>query len=211
MLKLKVMQLISTLVLYFVFSQIWLSIFPQLDLVRISSPSNGDNIQGIVQIIGTVTGNDLSRVEVSFRYQDSDSQSWFLIDQVENSVVDAGIATWDTSTIADGTYQLRVLAIYGDGRNQQTIIENLHVRNYTPFDPVKTGEQQIEQIQSTNFQIPEESISPTMKSTPSPMPPNEMIISENEFMKTAFLGAILGILFLFVLILFIIIRNRKLG
>jgi len=190
---------------------VWISPFPQLDLVRIQSPVDGEYLQGTIQIIGTVTGTGLQTAEISFRYQDSQSQSWFVINQITSSVVEDVIATWDTSTIADGVYQIRVLAVFENGREQEKIINNLSVRNYTPFDPIKTENPAVLPTEKLQNQIEIVEVTPTLRSSPTPMPPNEMVISQSQFITTAIQGGILGVLFLFVISLFIIIRGRKMG
>lgn len=190
---------------------IWFSPFPQLDLVRIQSPVDGDTLQGNVSIIGTVTGNGFQSVEIGFRYQDTQSQSWFVIAQSTSPVVDDVIATWDTSTIADGVYQIRVLAIFDDGRKQEEIIANLNVRNYTPFDPIKTEESTLPSGLNEQTPIIPVEATPTLRPSPTPMSVNEMIITQSQFINTAIQGAILGMLFLLVIALFIIIRRRKMG
>lgn len=189
----------------------WFSLHPQLDLVRIQNLKDGDYLQGNVQISGTVTGTGLKSVEVSFRYQDTESSGWFTIKTLQQMVVDDTIAVWDTSTIADGTYQLRVLAIYEDGRQQETVVKDLKVRNYTPFDP---GEMEHVLITQTLMNISdiEETPEPIItKLAPTPMPANEMTITQSQFLLTLIQGAILGALFLIVVVLFVIIRRRKLG
>jgi hypothetical protein len=125
--------------------------------------------------------------------------------------VDNILANWDTSTIADGTYQIKVLAIYENDRQQETIIENLNVRNYTPFDPIKTDSSDETQILPTTGMPIEIMPTPTQKPLPTPIPPNEMIVTQSQFIMTVIQGAILGVLFLFVIALFVIIRRRKLG
>jgi hypothetical protein len=211
MLKLHVMQIHLIVFSMLSLISIWFSPFPQLDLVRVQSPMEGDTLQGNVSVIGTVTGIGFKSAEISFRYQDTQSQSWFVIAQSTAPVVDEVIATWDTSTIADGVYQIRVQAVFDDGRLQEEIISNLHVRNYTPFDPLKTegpGSQSGFTEKTETIPIP---ATPTLRPSPTPMPANEMSISQSQLLNTAIQGAILGILFLFVIALFIIIRKRKMG
>lgn len=205
------MQIISTIFLVLSLMNVWFSPFPQLDLVRIQSPVDGDYLQGNVQITGTVTGTGLQTAEISFRYQDSQSQSWFVISQFSSPVVDDIIATWDTSTIADGVYQIRVLAVFENGREQETIINDLNVRNYTPFDPIKTENPELITTENPQNQSVTIEATPTLRSSPTPMPSNEMVISQSQFITTAIQGGILGVLFLFVIALFIIIRRRKMG
>lgn len=205
------MQIISILFLVLSLMNVWFSPFPQLDLVRIQSPVDGDFLQGSVQIIGTATGNGLQTIEISFRYQDSQSQSWFVINKSTTPVVDDIIATWDTSTIADGVYQIRVLAIFENGRELEKIVNNLNVRNYTAFDPIKTENPEVLSTKNLQNQIVTVEATPTLRSSPTPMPPNEMVISQSQFIATAIQGGILGVLFLFVIALFILIRSRKMG
>ncbi|PKO07729.1 MAG: hypothetical protein CVU41_00730 [Chloroflexi bacterium HGW-Chloroflexi-3] len=205
------MQIISTLFWLLTLINVWFSPLPQLDLVRIQSPVDGDYLQGSVPIIGTVTGTGLQTIEISFRYQDSQSQSWFVISQTTSPVVEDIITTWDTSTIADGVYQIRVLAVFENGREQEKIINQLNVRNYTPFDPIKTENPEVLSTDNLQNQIVIIETTPTLKSSPTPMPPNEMVITQTQFITTAIQGGILGVLFLFVIALFIIIRGRKMG
>lgn len=210
-LKLNVMQIYAIFFLIVSLMGGWFFINPQLDLVRIQSPKNGDYVQGTVAINGTVTGTDFQRAEISFRYQESQSQSWFIISQIETPIVDDVLANWDTSIIADGTYQIMVLAYYDNGRQQETIINNVNVRNYTPFDPVKTEPTKNNQILTTSEESTESIILPADKPIPTSMPPNELIVTPSQFILTAVQGAFLGVLFLFVIALFVIIRRRKLG
>lgn len=205
------MQIIYNIFLVLSFINVWFSPLPQLDLVRIQSPVDGDYLQGSVQVIGTVIGTGLQTAEISFRYQDSQSQSWFVIGQTSTPVVDDIIATWDTSTIADGVYQIRVLAVYENERQQEKIISNLNVRNYTPFDPIKTGNPETLSTEIIENPIVTIETTPTMRSSPTAMPANEMVISQSQFITTVIQGGILGVLLLFVIALFILIRSRKMG
>jgi hypothetical protein len=205
------MQIISTIILVLSLINAWFSPFPQLDLVRIQTPVDGEYLQGSVQIIGTVTGTGLQTAEISFRYQDSQSQSWFAISQISSPVVDDILATWDTSTIADGVYQIRVLVVYENEREQEKIINNLNVRNYTPFDPIQTENPEFLSTEIIQNQIETIETTPTLRSSPTVMPANEMVITQSQFITTAIQGGILGVLFLFVIALFIIIRSRKMG
>ena len=205
------MQIISLLLLVLSLMNVWFSPFPQLDLVRIQSPVDGEYLQGSVQIIGTVTGTGLQSAEISFRYQDSQSQSWFVISQISSPIVDDMIATWDTSTIADGMYQIRVLAVFENGRELEEIINNLSVRNYTPFDLIKTENPEAISTENLQNQIATVEVTQTLRPSPTVMPPNEMIITQSQFSTTAIQGGILGVLFLLVIALFIIIRNRKMS
>ncbi|HSM23620.1 MAG TPA: hypothetical protein VK856_02020 [Anaerolineaceae bacterium] len=182
----------------------------QLDLVRINSPKDGDVLQGNVYIEGTISGLTFTSAEISFRYQDSLSSNWFQIETIDSQIVDDTLAIWDTSTIADGIYQLRIEALYDDGRTQETIVNNLNIRNYTAFNPITTSTPEIVENDDDENE-PIITTTATVAAIPTPFPPNEMIISRSQFFLTMVQGAIFGILLLVVLLLFIIIRKRKIG
>lgn len=197
--------------LFILISQVWISIFPQLDLVRIQFPTDGEVIKGNVQLVGSITGQDFQFADISFRYQDSTSDTWFLITSIDSNINDGVIASWDTSTIADGLYQLRVLAHYENGNDQEAIVKDIQVRNYSPTDPVPTRDASSPPIDATPLQSITVITSATQEDTPTPMPFNELTVTRSQFFLTVLQSAIFGILLLIVAILFIIIRRRKLG
>jgi hypothetical protein len=44
------------------------------------------------------------------------------------------LASWDTTTIADGVYRLRVVVNQSDNHSVETVVSDLRVRNYTPVE-----------------------------------------------------------------------------
>lgn len=182
----------------------------QLDLVRINSPQDGDVLQGNVYIQGTISGLTFESAEVSFRYQDSQSTNWFQIETINSPIIDDTIAIWDTSTIADGVYQLSIVAYYENDRSQETIINNLLIRNYTAFNPISTNAPDVSDNPEDENDMVITSTATTI-SLPTPIPPNEMTVSRSQFIFTIIQGAIFGVLLLIVILLFIIIRQRKIS
>lgn len=210
MLKLKVMHKIINLFLILPFVNGWFSQNLQLDLVRITSPKEGEILQGSIYIQGTISGTTFQYAEVSFQYQDSQSSNWFLIETVDTTLVDDTIAIWDTSTIADGIYRIKVVAYYGNNQTQEALLNNLDIRNYTPIEPGQNVVVEEEKTLETNNQTGLIS-TPTAVKVPTAIPPNEMTVSRSQFLLTLLQGAIFGILLLVVFLLFVIIRRRKLG
>jgi hypothetical protein len=102
--------------------------------VTIDSPKPGEALQGKVSISGTVPAEGFESYEVSFSYQHDTTNTWFLIDQGKEAVSAGALASWDTTTIADGTYRLRVTAFLKGGRAVQTMVTGLRVRNYTTVE-----------------------------------------------------------------------------
>jgi hypothetical protein len=100
----------------------------------INSPAGGESLQGMVTVIGTTRANNFVSLEVSFAYQSDPTRTWFLIGQRSGAVEQEEMTSWDTSTITDGTYRLRVQMFLADGSVKETIVEGLRVRNYSPVE-----------------------------------------------------------------------------
>jgi hypothetical protein len=209
MLKSRVMQKLLSMLMIIPFLNLLFAQDNQLDLVRITSPQEGDVLQGSVYIQGSVTGSTFQYAEVSFQYQETQSSNWFFISTIDTPVVDDTIAIWDTSTIADGLYRVKVVAFYEDDRTQEAVINNLDIRNYTPIDPVATEESI---IKATEGIIESVTSTPTTLSVePTTMPSNEMTVTRSQYILTLLQGALFGILLLMVIVLLVIIRRRKIG
>lgn len=210
MLKLNVMLKIILIFVLFPFINPFFSQNYQLDVVRITSPNEGEVLQGNVYIEGTVSGSTFQFAEISFQYQDSQSSNWFEIGTIDSPIVDDTIGVWDTSRIADGIYRIRVVAHYEDDRVQEAIVNNLDIRNYTPLDPSVTEEPVVNEMDEPESQVTATPAVPTL-TVPTPMPKNEIVVSRTQFFLTLLQGAIFGVLFLAVIVIFVIIRRRKIG
>jgi hypothetical protein len=73
-------------------------------------------------------------MEVSFAYGSDAGRTWFLIQESQQPVSGGALATWDTTTLTDGDYDLRLLVSLKDGTQQQVVVKGLRVRNYTPVE-----------------------------------------------------------------------------
>jgi len=129
----------------------WFSPTNQLDLVRILSPQKDEVLQGNIDIIGTATGIGFQYAEVSFRFHNSESGTWFLISQIGEPKIDELLTNWDTSTIVDGDYELKIQAYYEDGHTIESILGNLRIRNYSAIETVTPTKIQSQMIESTKI------------------------------------------------------------
>ena len=100
----------------------------------IVSPQPGSAIMGRVEVIGTVAAEGLSSYEVAFAYQKDTTGTWFPLGEGGQTVNEGKLAEWDTTTINDGIYKLRVVIVYADGKKVETMIQGLRVRNYSPIE-----------------------------------------------------------------------------
>ncbi len=106
---------------------------------RVDTPQPGDVLMGKVSIKGSTDVLDFQSAEVSFRYEADAGETWYLIQQSSDAVRDGTLAVWDTTTIADGTYALRVRVALSVNRNVEVVIPYLRVRNYSPVETATPG------------------------------------------------------------------------
>ncbi len=102
--------------------------------VRIASPLGGEALQGVVPIGGTTDLPGFRSAEVAFAYQADPTGTWFIIQQSSTPVKDGALAAWDTTTITDGEYKLRVQVFLAEGQVLESTVTGLRVRNYTPIE-----------------------------------------------------------------------------
>lgn len=120
------------LILMLLLSMPSLPVFAQSEgELKLTNPVEGQVIQGLVMVTGTVTVLGFSSYDLSFSYSGDSSQTWFTIHSSVLPVFEGDLGTWDTSTLTDGDYNLRLQVFLLDGGVQQTTISGLRVRNYT--------------------------------------------------------------------------------
>ena len=116
------------------FSMPFIALFQVAERPRIDSPRPGDVLQGVINIRGSTDVTDFQSADIDFRYEGDQSETWYLIKQSQDKIGGGVLASWDTTTIADGTYRLRVVVNQSDNHSVETVVSNLRVRNYTPVE-----------------------------------------------------------------------------
>jgi hypothetical protein len=113
-------------------------------------------------------------------------------------VFEGELGTWDTTTLTDGDYNMRLRAFLLDGSVQETIVDDLRVRNYTPvptptliatataFLPIS--------IPTAQLVTPELATVAPLLPTPTPFPPNPAGLELTSISGAVGRGAILALL-----------------
>jgi hypothetical protein len=162
--------------------------------VRLSAPKTGQALQGVVPIQGNCAIKNFASARVEFAYSDNPTDTWFLIQNLEAGVSNGLLAQWDTSTITDGSYQVRLSVQTSDGKEYQAAISGLRVRNYTPVEtdtPAPTNQGAVFVATSTT--------APTsIPSSPTPLPRNPAEVSSQNIQASLGKGA-LAVLVVFVI------------
>jgi len=173
----------------------------QLDQVVITAPIPGQALQGDIVITGNTSVEGFVASQISFGYAGDVTDTWFLIQYSMVPVDNDLLAQWDTTTITDGDYTLRLVIDTTDGSHITLIVPGLRVRNYTPVEtdtptplpPSATaGPGTPLPPSATPSATPIPSATPPPP-TPTPLPTNPAIISEKDVVFTVAEGAGIGI------------------
>ena len=102
---------------------------------EIADPQPGQALRGVVLIRGTAQHPAFDHYEVSFSYEPNPTADWFAIEDTGSSPVQNGqLASWDTTQIADGAYQLRLRVFSSDGGAPlEFVTAGLAVANSVPL------------------------------------------------------------------------------
>ena len=106
-----------------------------LGTATIADPQPGQALRGVVLIRGTAQQPAFDHYEVSFSYEPNPTADWFAIEAAGSSPVQNGqLASWDTTQIADGDYQLRLRVFSNDGGAPlEFVTAGLAVANSVPL------------------------------------------------------------------------------
>lgn len=109
-----------------------------LGTATIADPQPGQALRGVVLIRGTAQQPAFDHYEVSFSYEPNPTADWFAIEAAGSSPVQNGqLASWDTTQIADGAYQLRLRVFSNDGGALLEFVSaGLAVANSVPLPAV---------------------------------------------------------------------------
>jgi hypothetical protein len=140
------MKLVSLILLMFRLFFPVVTHFQEEIILRLLSPLPGEAVQGVVLIQIEVDPAQTTGFDVSFAYQDGNNPTWFLIAESQQIETNQFQSSWDTTTISDGDYQLRLRVNLKNGLTSEVIAKGIRIRNYSIIEtstpsptPVVTG------------------------------------------------------------------------
>jgi hypothetical protein len=162
--------------------------------ITITSPKTGDILRGSVPIIGTTDVPNFVSAQLDFAYPSNQAGNWFILQTFSQPTQDSALFTWDTNSITDGEYILRLQVFLTDGTTQEAQV-SVRIQNDTPIPtatPVPTAT--LEEFVSVQIPTPfllAASPTPTNipRPTPTPLPPNPVVLSQNEIYASLGHGA----------------------
>jgi hypothetical protein len=100
---------------------------------EISSPADNAVVRGTVPIVGTATDPDFWKYEV--HYALGGTEQWILVGTIhESQVLDGLLETWETVSVPDGSYGLRLRVVNRTSNYQQVFVRGIAVANAAPTD-----------------------------------------------------------------------------
>jgi hypothetical protein len=167
------------------------------------SPQPGDVLQGVVTIRGSSNEPGFVSSEVDFAYTGDTTGTWFLVTTGSQPVDSGTLATWDTTTITDGNYNLRLRITLSDGTRLDATVSNLRVRNYTPVEtptPAPTA------IQPT--MTPTVTLTPTPFPTPTSLPVNPAVLTQSDISTSLIYGGLGAVILIIILGIYLWVRRN---
>jgi hypothetical protein len=173
----------------------------------ITSPAAGQVLKGQVPVTGVTDLPNFSSAELAFAYSSDPTRTWFTIGTASLPVNGDVIAVWDTTSVTDGDYTLRLRVLQTDGSFEDAAV-NIQVRNYTAAPtPSPTPSPAVTPTETAALQMPTAMII-TASDTPNPqaaipmatptaLPPNPAAVTPAAIASGFWRGAlIVGLLVL---------------
>jgi hypothetical protein len=172
-------------------------------LLAITSPAAEEIVRGEVTITGNTDIPSFIFGQLDFAYAQNPTGSWFNIQTFTQPAAESTLAVWDTTSISDGDYVLRLRVTIEDGTFQEvtvpvTVMNDVSLSTPTSF-PTSTVEPEIAVQIPTPFLL---AASPTPTDLPRPTPtmlsPNPASLGQNAIYGSLGRGALIMIgLFVF--------------
>jgi hypothetical protein len=102
------------------------------EALRINSPAANETVSGIMEIRGSAALPGMMRFRVEFAYDPDPTGTWFLILEGTEPVLNGQLAVWDTTSVSEGDYTVRLAAFFADGSMREAVTRGLHVRREGP-------------------------------------------------------------------------------
>jgi len=197
------LRLISVLVLILVAAQ-------ASPPVAITSPAPEEVLRGPVTITGKVDVPGFVSAQLDFAYASDPTNTWFIIQAFSQPLVDSTLATWDTTSITDGDYILRLRVNLEDGTSQEVTVPVKIGNDALPtptLAPTATPQPDVALIPTPFLVAASPTPTEVPRPTPTALPTNPAALGRNQIYVSLGRGALV-ILGLFALA-GIIVRVRR--
>jgi hypothetical protein len=178
--------------------------------VAITSPVADELLRGQVTVTGKVDVPNFVSARLEFAYASNPTDTWFVIQSYSQPLTDSTLAVWDTTSITDGDYILRLRVNLADGTFQEIAVPikigNDVLPTSTP-EPTATPEPDTVSIPTPFLLAASPTPTDLPRPTPTTMPTNPVSLAQNQIYSSIGRGALV-ILGLFALA-GLIVRVRR--
>lgn len=178
--------------------------------IAITSPAPDEILRGQVTITGKVDVPSFVSAQLDFTYASNPTDTWFTIQTFSQPLVDSTLATWDTASITDGDYILRLRVSFEDSTFQDVTVPVKIGNDFAPTptsEPTSTPEADSVLIPTPFLLAASPTPTDVPRPTPTPLPSNPVSLGQNQIYASLGRGALV-ILGLFALA-GIIMRVRR--
>ena len=179
--------------------------------ITITSPLADEVLRGTVTITGTTEIPNFFSAQLDFAYASNPTGTWFAIQTLSQPVTDSTITTWDTTSISDGDYILRLRVNLLDNTFQEITVPIQIGNDVAPPTPtvIPTATLNAVEVQIPTPFLLAASPTPTAppRPTPTALPTNPASLGQTAIFASLGRGALV-ILGLFALS-GLIIRFRR--
>ncbi len=179
--------------------------------INIQSPHAGEAVQGLVQITGNTSIYGFISYELAFSFDLDQTETWFLIEQGNAPVNNGVLGEWDTSTLTDGNYNLRLIVNRIEYSPIIVFIEGIRVRNYSPVEtetPSATSDVISKNLNDSSLKTASSITASKLQFTPTPLKKNPAEINPSQIDLYIKRGAIFALVVLGFLGLYIVLRRQ---
>ena len=178
---------------FFLFLVLFLLAAQDSPPVAITSPVPDELLRGQVTITGKVDVPTFLSAQLDFAYASDETGTWFPLQALSQPVFDSPLYTWDTTSITDGDYILRLRVFTADGGAQEVTVP-VKVQNDavpTPtLAPTSTAETVTNQVPTPFLLAASPTPTDVPRSTPTPMPTNAAALDRNRIYASLGRGAL---------------------
>ena len=155
----------------------------------------------MIEIQGSMDIPNFESGELAFTFDAGASDpaaNWFLIQTFPQPILNSSLAAWDTTTLTDGDYTLRLRVTLQDDSIQEVFVTGLKVRNDIAI-PTDTAAPNLADF---NFQFsggtPDIRLQPTatlvsVRPTSTPLPPNPATVNTTSIVKIFWQSALVAV------------------
>lgn len=159
--------------------------------IQILTPEPNAGVKGRVVITGYIKTITYTGYDLDFADESNPVPGWYPIASETKIADDGTLGIWDTSTISDGIYSIRLTVYFKDGTTGSAVAQGIRVRNYSPMETMTPAEENV--IADGEPTVAPVSLLPSSREA-APAERNPAEVSDSSFKTVLTIGLAVGVL-----------------